>query len=470
MLSKAAVEGKLATRADATKHQGDFAKIVKGVNDTLDAVIGPVNEAAAILEKLANNDLTARVESNYQGDHAKIKNSLNSAMDSLTELVLQIKENADNLGQSSEQLAKAAEQAGQATQQISTTSQQVAKGAGDQSTQLQQTTKASEQLSAAIVQISKGSQEQSKGIERTLATVKQVSGAVAQVTINAQAASAGAQQSADSARQGSDMAKKTVHGMESIKESIGIASKKVTELGEQSDEIGKIVATIDDISAQTNLLALNAAIEAARAGEQGRGFAVVADEVRKLAERSLQATKEIAGLIGGMQKGVGDTVKAMESGNKEIESGYKLAVDAGASLDDIMKRATEVGKQVEQISAATEEMTALSNEMVKTVQDISKVVEENTAATEEMAASSDQVAKSVESVAGVSEENSAATEQVSASAQQMSAQVEQVVASSSSLSKMSDDLKQTVSIFKLNGADKGAKGAGHKKEGVTHRN
>ncbi len=236
---------------------------------------------------------------------------------------------------------------------------------------------------------------------------------------------------------------------------MGIASKSVTDLGEQSNEIGKIVATIDDIAAQTNLLALNAAIEAARAGEQGRGFAVVADEVRKLAERSSGATKEIADLIEGIQKGVGEAVNAMEDGNKEVDDGYKLATDAGESLADILKTVQEVRAQVGKISAAAEGLNTLSTEMVKVTDGVSSVVQENTAAAEEMSASSDQVSKSIESVAGVSEENSAATQQVSASAEEMSAQVEEVVANAQSLAQMSDELKKSVSAFKMNGAGAG---------------
>ncbi len=452
-LNKAAVDGRLTTRADVTKHQGDFRKIVEGVNQTLDSVINPVNDAAAILDKLAANDLTARVTADYKGDHAKIKNSLNKAIDSLTELVIRIKKNADGMTEASKQLSKASDQAGQATQQIAATSQQVAKGASEQSTSLQGTTRAMEQLSSAIEQISKGAQEQTKGIEKTLSTVKEVSASVTQVSGNAKSATAGATESASSARLGAQKAQQTVDGMEKIKKAIGVASQRVTKLGEQSGEIDKIVATIDDIAAQTNLLALNAAIEAARAGEQGRGFAVVADEVRKLAERSLGATKEIADLISGIQKGVSEAVKAMEDGNKEIEGGYKLAADAGASLNEILKQAVTVGTQVEQISQAAEGLTTLSGQLLQVAEGISAVIEENTAATEQMAASSDQVSKSVESVAGVAEENGAATEQVSASAQEMSAQVEQVVASAQSLSQMADELTRAVGVFKLDGKD-----------------
>jgi methyl-accepting chemotaxis protein len=258
------------------------------------------------------------------------------------------------------------------------------------------------------------------------------------------------------------MTRETVKGMESIKKTMDVVSGKVNGLGERSKEIGKIVSAIDDIADQTNLLALNAAVEAARAGEQGRGFAVVADEVRKLAERSSIATKEIADLIGGIQGGVADTVTAMEKGTKEVDGGYELANKAGQALDEILERAKDVGMQVEQISSAAEELTAMSTEMVKLTDNISAIVEENTAATEEMAATAKQVSKSVEGVAGVAEENSAATEQVSAAAEEISAQVEEVVASGGTLSQMGLDFEKLVAKYKLSDSEKGnGNGNGH---------
>jgi methyl-accepting chemotaxis protein len=250
------------------------------------------------------------------------------------------------------------------------------------------------------------------------------------------------------------MSKETVKGMENIKKTMDIVSVKVNGLGERSKEIGKIVAAIDDIADQTNLLALNAAVEAARAGEQGRGFAVVADEVRKLAERSQLATKEIAELIGGIQNGVAETVTAMQKGTQEVSGGFDLASKSGESLDDILSRSRDMGIQVEQISSAAQELTAMSSEMVKLSDSISAIVEENTAATEQMSATAKQVSRSVESVAGVAEQNSAATEQVSAAAEQISAQMQQVVVSGSTLAKMSGDFEGLTAKYKYTLKDK----------------
>jgi methyl-accepting chemotaxis protein len=237
--------------------------------------------------------------------------------------------------------------------------------------------------------------------------------------------------------------------MGAIKTKVDLSAEKVHEMGQRSDQIGIIVETISDIASQTNLLALNAAIEAARAGEHGKGFAVVADEVRKLAERSSVATKEIGGLIKGIQKTVLEAVTAMNEGAAEVESGVNLAGQAGHALKDILKSVEGVNQQVGQIATAAKHMNTLSNDLVSAVDSVSAVVEENTAATEQMAAGSNEVTQAIENIASVSEENSAAAEEVSASAEEMSAQVEEMSASAESLAGMAEALHEIVAQFKL---------------------
>jgi methyl-accepting chemotaxis protein len=418
-----------------------------------------VQKISSCMTKFSNEDLAFTIEvaagdkdtSETRETFSAIGNGLNACRSAVEKLVLKMKQVSQELADSSNQLTQASEQAGQATQQIAGSSQQVAKGASDQATALQDTMKAMEQLSRAIDQIAAGAQEQAKMIEKNVQVVSQISSAITQVSESAQQAATGAKSTSESAQKGAAMSRETVLGMESIKKTMDAASAKVNGLGERSKEIGKIVAAIDDIADQTNLLALNAAVEAARAGEQGRGFAVVADEVRKLAERSQAATKEIADLIGGMQSGVIETVAAMGKGVTEVDTGYELVNKSGQSLEDILKRAQEMGMQVEQISSAAEELTAMSTEMVKLSDSISAIVEENTAATEEMAATAKEVSRSVESVAGVAEENSAASEQVSAASEEISAQVQQVVASGSALTGMAADFKKLIANYQLNG-------------------
>jgi len=237
--------------------------------------------------------------------------------------------------------------------------------------------------------------------------------------------------------------------MQSIKSRVGLSAEKVQEMGKRSVQIGDIVETIDDIASQTNLLALNAAIEAARAGEHGKGFAVVADEVRKLAERSSTATKEIGTLIKGIQQIVKEAVSAMDEGAKEVEKGVARAGQSDMALTSILKAVETVNQQVEEIAQAALHISSSSNELVSSMDSVSAVVEENTAATEEMSASSTEVTQAVEAIASVSEENSAAIEEVSASTEEMSAQVQEVTTSAQALSETASRLQQVVAQFKV---------------------
>jgi len=412
-------------------------------------VVDYMKEMAAVSQRMASGDLTAEVKPRSE------KDVLGEAFSQLTaqqrELIGKVKATATNVSEASKQLTKAAEQTAQATQQITSTIQQVASGASEQSTSLQQTAGSVEQLTRAIDQIADGSQEQAKAVEEATRVVEKVSMAIEEVSGNARGGAKEWENTAESAIEGARKTHETVVGMDKIRKAMDLVSVRVTDLGERSGEIGKIVATIDDIAAQTNLLALNAAIEAARAGEQGRGFAVVADEVRKLAERSSVATKEIAALVSGTQAGVREAVNAMQQGSKEVEVGYKLATDAGGALDDILARSQSVGKQVAEISVASQALKDLSREMVETIERINRIAEENAAATEEMTASSNVVAKAVEATAGVAEENSAASEEVSASVEEMSAQVEEALAAAQSLTDMSEEMERTVAVFKTGG-------------------
>lgn len=409
-------------------------------------VLFRMREMISIAEKVAGGDLT--VEIKPLSDRDTLMKAFAQMAENQRNLIAKLKLAAGGVAEASRQLTRASEQTAQVTQEIAATIQQVARGASEQSRALQETANSTDQLAKAIDQIARGAYEQADDVTKVNATVNKVSEAIDAVSANAVAGAGAWQSTAESAADGARKTHETAEGMEKMKKAMGTVSVRMADLGNRSEEIGKIVATIDDIAAQTNLLALNAAIEAARAGEQGRGFAVVADEVRKLAERSSVATREIAGIVDGIQNGVREAVHAMEQGSQEVEVGYRLATDAGVALDDILARSRSVGDQVQQISVAARELHELSREMTGAIDRISRIVEQNAASTQQMKRNSESVSTSVENSAGVAQENSASAEQVSASVEEMSAQVEETLAAAQSLTDMSGELEKTAAIFK----------------------
>lgn len=413
-------------------------------------VLRRMQEVRELSERIAVGDLTVEVKPVSEQDTLLV--AFAQMVENQRNLIEKVKATANNVAEASKQLSNASEQTARATQQLASTAQQIAKGTSEQSVSLQETSASVAQLSGAITQIATGAEEQAKGVEEAGAMIKRVSVAMNKVSASAKAGDEEWQSTAASAAEGARQAHETVEGMNKIKRAMEAVSVRVSDLGARSQEIGKIVATIDDIAAQTNLLALNAAIEAARAGEQGRGFAVVADEVRKLAERSSGATKEIAALVGGIQTRLREAVEAMQVGGKEIEVGYKLAADAGVALDDILARSQNVGKQVVQISRAAQELEGLSTGMVDAIDRINRIVEQNAAATQQMATSSGRVSKAVEITTDVAEDTSAASQQVSANVEEMSAQAEEVLAAAHSLTETAEDLDKTLALFKTSGS------------------
>jgi methyl-accepting chemotaxis protein len=396
----------------------------KSDNDTLgNAFVGMqgyLNEMVDHAGQIADGNLTINVTTRSEQD--ALANAFKTMVTNLRTVLGETQGAANSLSVSKDQLASIAEQASTATQEVATTIGQVAEGSADQARRVQDVNEAVERLNSSADELDRQAREE-------------VATAAERVATGANEASEESQGASDRAERGAQMVDETVEGIERIKATIDSASQEISVLGERSQEIGKIVAVIEDIAAQTNLLALNAAIEAARAGEQGRGFAVVADEVRQLAERVAGATKEIAGLISGVQEGVDSSVKVMEEGVREMETGTQAAAEARDALQEILSSVSTVGQRIEEITTGAGQLEQASQSMVNVISEVKEVVA--------------STAESVGGIAAVAEENSASTEEVSAASEEMSAQVEEVTASTLELGRISDRLQEQLSAFRL---------------------
>ncbi len=251
----------------------------------------------------------------------------------------------------------------------------------------------SEEFSATADDMSKGVHELSSQTEQVVTAMTEVSQTIMDMAKNATQAADASKGAADTAAKGKTIVDTTAEDMVKIAKTVQEAAATIEELGRSSAQIGEIVAVINGIADQTNLLALNAAIEAARAGEQGRGFAVVADEVRKLAERTGQATKDIAQRIEAIQTAAGESVDAMKRGSDEVDRGVGLAKEASASLDTIVTASSQAMDMVQRIAAATEQQSAASEEVTQNMDNIANITKQSSASTEQIKVSAGELAR-----------------------------------------------------------------------------
>ncbi len=249
----------------------------------------------------------------------------------------------------------------------------------------------SNKISASSEEMAQGSQQQSAKASEVATAVEQMTSTVQETTKNAGVAAENASNAVKIAMEGGEIVKQTIDGMNKIAEVVKEAAVTVQEMGNNSHEIGEIILVIEEIADQTNLLALNAAIEAARAGEQGRGFAVVADEVKKLAERTTKATKEIANMIQKIQTDTNNAVNSIQSGTQKVEGGIKLAEKSGKSLELIINGAKETVEVVNQVAVANEEQSSVAQHIGKNIEGISNVSYENAVGAQQVAEAADNL-------------------------------------------------------------------------------
>jgi len=301
------------------------------------------------------------------------------------------------------------------------TSQQMAASSEELTASSEQSAQASNQVAGSVTEVAQGAEKQLRLTEHANNVVEQISSAITQVASNTEVVSNSAEKTANTANDGEDIIKQAIIEMKTIEEKTNATSSVIAELEEKSKQIGQIVDVISNISGQTNLLALNAAIEAARAGEAGRGFSVVAEEVRKLAEQSQEATKQITELINDVQSNTDSAVNFMNDGKQEVEAGAEIVAEAGKSFGEILMMVRDMSKQVHEISASIEEITSGTQNVVGAVQNIN----------------------------AESKKTSEQTQSISAATEEQSASVEEIASASQHLATMADDLQKAVQKFTI---------------------
>jgi methyl-accepting chemotaxis protein len=344
-------------------------------------------------ELAAGNLAIEDIQTKNRDEIGELGSAFNEMKNNLQTLIRRVSTNAEQVAASSEELFASAEQSSQATNQVS----------------------------SAIEEVASGAETQRQGMEETNLAIKENAIAIQRIAESSSNVSESATEVLKEAKQGNEIIERTIKQMEEIHISIQESANVIRTLGENSKEIGKIVEVINQIAEQTNLLALNAAIEAARAGEHGKGFAVVADEVRKLAEQSRQSTEQITALIEGVQQNTERAVHAMEKGTKDVETGTVVANDAGQAFHRILLSVEKAAGEVQEVSAATEEISAS--------------IQQITASVEHLAEISSGISESMQGVASSSEEQLASSEEITAAAE--------------SLSRLAQELQNEVSKFKV---------------------
>ncbi|MBL0388202.1 methyl-accepting chemotaxis protein [Tumebacillus sp. ITR2] len=354
----------------------------------------PLKALTETVEQIADGNFTVQpLKIKNRDELGQLVHAVNSMVCELRSTLIQVRDTSLLVAASSEQLTASAEQ----------------------------TSKATDQIAATVQQIAASSDEQAQSAEEGTRFVHEMTSGIHQIALNANGVSHTSFLASERATDGALAVKQAVSQMNAIHDTVTSMADVVSSLGERSQEIGQILQVITDISAQTNLLALNAAIEAARAGEHGRGFAVVADEVRKLAEQSTTSAQQISDLIATIQDETQHAISSMLVGKQEVVSGLDVVNAAGHAFVQIEASIHEVTQQVQEVSASSQQISASTSEMVH----------------------------SIDQIAALAEANSVGTQNVSAATEEQLASMEEITSSSHELAKMAEELQQLLGKFRV---------------------
>lgn len=397
------------------------------------------------------DEIGQMVES-FNGVQHQLSNAaseLDSMVTQLRAMVADIRSAADGLSGATAEMNHATAGSIDAMRDVNQSVLEVGQGASEVAQAAASARTSMEQLQQVVQAVAAGASAQARSLERINAAANELAGQVQQVLADTAAVEEATLNTRRSADSGADAVRQTIDAMLDIRNVVLSAAERVAELGRLGQEISSVVETIDNLAEQTNLLALNAAIEAARAGEHGRGFAVVADEVRKLAERSRRETQDIAALIEQVRQATEQAVAAMRTGADRVASGADRAEQAGRALQTILEAVEQTSQKVDAITTAARQMAAASDRVIAALRDISSVIEQNATAAEEMAAQANQVTdavKAIDRIVGAQQHN---VERVHQQVDRTTHMIEEVGAQSSIVERYAARLRDLIANFRI---------------------
>lgn len=370
------------------------------------AMVHYLETMAGTSEQIAQGNLTVTVEPRSAKD--VLGNSFKTMVESLRSVIGEIRAGTGQMTSASSEIASTAEQSARNNEAAATS--------------VEETTATMHEMSANIQNVAKSAQNQSASVMQTSSSIEQMVVSIQRIASTAGQLLEISQKAKKAVENGSQSVANSLKGNEEINKAISKSADTISALGARAEDIGKIVDVIDDIAEQTNLLALNAAIEAARAGEQGLGFAVVAEEVRKLAERSAKSTKEIAELINGIQKESQEAVKQMDKSIQIVEKGVEMSRQVDEALQSIDGNVSEMDKFSKEINAATQEQSSGSTQIAKAAESLREITQEISSAMDEQSSAAEQIVKTMEKMREMVHQNASASTQLASSAEELNAQ------------------------------------------------
>ncbi|HPG30745.1 MAG TPA: methyl-accepting chemotaxis protein [bacterium] len=491
------IEKLVKTEEETVKKESEYAEIIQTQSKMISVAImilavivslslgyiiaasitKPVYQISNIMKSVSAGDFTVKCDMKSKDEIGELGSSIDSTIATLASLISDIKTASDKVNQSSliledkvqhiasssQETASSVEETSSTISQFSSNLKTVTENVEFQASAVTETVSAANQMSRSVKNVNSSTKDVNNSVNQTSAAIEEMTASIGSITENINVVNEKAKEGGTTANEGKISVGRSSEGIEKIKTSMTELVKVIEGLGARAENIGNIVEVIDEISEQTNLLALNAAIEAARAGEHGKGFAVVADEVRKLAERSSKATKEIAEIIQNIQTETKKSVVSTRESSKLAEDGVQLSKEVENSLENIVGKIQEITGLIVQVANAMNEQNITSKQIIKQVETIQSATNSVSLATQEQEIGVGEIVKAMENVdkmtvhikSAMTEQKTGveqihlAMSQINMASQENAKSSEELQLEANNLKNISTKLSESISIFKI---------------------